>query len=80
MQRMQVLFPEPQIKRLRRVAAAQDRPVSELIRRAVDFWLSRYGCEEVDTTAEAPPVYGCGEVLVNPDRLRDAAYENGTPF
>lgn len=31
---MQILFPEPQLARLRRIADAEDRPVSELVRGA----------------------------------------------
>ena len=76
MQKMQILFPEPQLARLRRMAAAMDRPVSELVRSAVDFWLSRYGEAEADLAAEAPPVYGCGEILVKPRDLREQAYED----
>lgn len=78
MQKMQILFPEPQMARLRRIAAAMDRPVSELVRSAVDFWLSRYGEPEADFAAEAPPAYGCGEILVKPRDLREQAYEDRT--
>lgn len=77
MQKMQILFPEPQLERLRRIAAAQDRPVSELVRGAVDFWLTRYGGQEAEAAAEAPPVYGCGDMLVEPDGLREKAHEDG---
>jgi len=76
MQKMQILFPEPQIARLRRIASSQDRPVSELVRSAVDFWLARYGNPESDSAAESPPVYSCGEIRVEADGLRNIAYEN----
>ncbi len=75
---MQILFPEPQMARLRRIAATLDRPVSELVRSAVDFWLSRYGETEAGSVAEAPPVYGCGEILVKQGDLREQAYEDRT--
>ena len=43
MEKMQILFPEPQLSRLRQLSRAEDRPVSELIRSVVDFWLARRG-------------------------------------
>jgi len=76
MQKMQILFPDPQLARLKKIASTQDRPVSELVRSAVDFWLSRYGGGPTDGVAESPPVYGCGEILIGPGELRDRAYED----
>ena len=78
MQKMQILFPEPQLNRLRRIAALRDRPVSEIVRSAVDFWLDRYGEPGPDTVAEGPPVYSCGEILVKPDEIREDAYYDRT--
>lgn len=75
MEKMQILFPEPQLARLRRIAGIQDRPVSELVRSAVDFWLSRYGGTDDSSVAESPPVYGCGRNLTEAAALRDKAYE-----
>jgi len=77
MQKMQILFPEPQLARLRRIADAEDRPVSELIRGAVDFWLSRYGKSEPGAVAERPPTYSCGEILTPAQDLRNKAHEDG---
>lgn len=36
MQKLQILFPDQQMDALRRLARIEDRPVSELVRRAVD--------------------------------------------
>jgi hypothetical protein len=72
MEKLQVLFGDPQIKRLRRVAKRQDRPVSELVRAAVDLWLSR--CDtQPDDIIGTPPTHSCGAVLAAPDTLRDRA-------
>jgi hypothetical protein len=71
---MQILFPEPQLSRLRQLSRAEDRPVSELIRSAVDFWLARRGDVPAEQAAEVPPVYGCGGILTGPSGLREAAY------
>lgn len=76
MQRMQILFAEPQLKELRKIADDQDRPVSELIRNAVDFYLSRYGGRGVSEAAEVPPAYSCGEIRAVADDLRDIANED----
>jgi Arc/MetJ-type ribon-helix-helix transcriptional regulator len=72
MERMQILFPEPQLSRLRKMAKRQDRPVSELVRSAVDLWLSRYSAQEGSTNEKAP-VYSCGSVKVSAEDLRDIA-------
>lgn len=72
MERMQILFPEPQLSRLRKMAKRQDRPVSELVRSAVELWLSRYGTEE-SGAAERAPVYSCGGVRAAAENLRDMA-------
>ena len=70
---MQILFPEPQLARLRNLAKRQDRPVSEIVRAAVDSWLGMHEYDG-DAAAEEAPVYRCGEVRVRVDSLRDMAY------
>jgi len=69
---MQILFPEPQLHKLRQISKKKDRPVSELIRLAVDYWLSRQG--EAFGGEGTPPVYSCGKILVHPEELRELAY------
>jgi hypothetical protein len=76
MQRMQILFSKPQLSRLRKIAQLQDRPVSELIRGAVDFWLSRYSLDNQNYITEQPPVYSCGDIAVPGDELRTIAHED----
>ena len=56
---MQILFPEPQLARLRQAAKVMDRPVSELVRAAVDAWLAA-NAPAPRQVREAPPVYGLG--------------------
>jgi len=76
MEKMQILFPEQQLARLRRIAKSRDRAVSEIIRNAVDFWLSRYGGTGDDSAAESPPSYGCGRILVDSASMRTLANED----
>ena len=75
MEKMQILFPEPQLSRLRDLARRQDRPVSEVVRAAVDSWIGMHYYEG-GAVAEEAPVYHCGKVLVDPDSLRDIAYSD----
>jgi hypothetical protein len=72
MEKLQILFPEPQLLSLRRMARRQDRPVSELVRAAVDAWLERHE-PWAGEVREEPPVYHCGELLVGGEDLREAA-------
>ena len=76
MQKLQILFPEPQLSRLRRIAGGQDRPVSELVRSAVDLWLERHEGWEETAVQEAPPSYQCGSILAKPEDLRMLANED----
>ncbi len=73
MQKLQILFPEPQLNKLRTIAKMEDRPVSELVRNAVSFWLSRNGSDSPEIVSETAPVYQCGKILVGSSQLRDIA-------
>lgn len=77
MEKLQILFPEPQLRRLRAIAGSQDRPVSELVRAAVDLWLSRQG-KPNDSAAEEPPRYHCGAMNAAPTEFREIAYSDRT--
>lgn len=75
MEKLQILFPEPQLRRLRSLAKRQDRPVSELIRSAVDLWLSRTD-PKLEEAAEAPPIFHGGPILTPASEMREAAYRD----
>jgi hypothetical protein len=75
MEKMQILFPEPQLARLRQAAKVMDRPVSELVRAAVDAWLAA-NAPAPRQVREAPPVYGLGEIQSPAETLRDRAWED----
>lgn len=72
MQKLQILFPEPQLKRLRQIAREQDRPVSEIVRESVNLLLNRYSDQL--RTGKSPPSFSAGQVKVNSDQLRRIAY------
>ena len=74
MQKIQILFPDPVMERLRAVARAQDRPVSELVRRAVDRMLEQCPFPAPAKPARFPTFHG-GSVLVAPDRIREMLHD-----
>jgi len=80
MQKIQVLFPEPQMERLRKAAKQQDRPISEIIRRAVEDWLSRSSPLYDPKCGKAPPRFHGGVVKISHSGLREAAYEDRMHF
>lgn len=73
MQKIQILFPDPVMERLRAVARQQDRPVSELVRRAVDRLLEQMPTLPLKQPARFPTFHG-GGVLVDADRLKDVLH------
>ncbi len=73
MQKIQILFPDPLMERMRRVAARVDLPVSELVRRATEHWLDRMP-ESPQRNAGAPAV-NAGRCLVSAEEMREAFYD-----
>ena len=41
MQKIQILFPDPVMRKLKEFAATEDRPISEIVRRAVERLLQQ---------------------------------------
>ena len=74
MQKIQILFPDPVMERLRAVARQQDRPVSELVRRAVDRLLEQVPALPPKQPARFPTFRG-GGVLVDAGRLKDVLHD-----
>lgn len=73
MQKIQILFPDPVMERLRAVARQQDRPVSELVRRAVDRLLEQVPVSPPKQPPRFPTFHG-GGLLVAADRLKDVLH------
>jgi len=72
MEKLQILFPKPQLLKLRGLAKQQDRPVSELIRNAVELWLLVQD-SHIAVANESPPIFNCGKVLAQSKDFRDLA-------
>lgn len=76
MQKLQILFPDPQMDALRRLARIEDRPVSELVRRAVDRDLEQRSAllnRTRGVPAVFPTFYG-GRVLVPSSQMKSLLY------
>lgn len=76
MQKMQILFPDPLMAKIRSLSQREDRPVSEIIRRAVESWLERSSVlgQDGDVSNKKVPVFDGGEVLSDSKSLRDMIY------
>ncbi len=73
MQKLQILFPDPLMERMRRVAGQMDLPVSEIVRRATERWLERM--PEKPRRVLKVPVVNAGRCLVPAEDMREAIYE-----
>ena len=73
MQKLQILFPDPLMRKMRRVAGQVDLPVSEVVRRATEHWLERF--PEETRAAKSVPLVDAGNCLVNAAEMREAIYE-----
>ncbi len=80
MQKIQILFPDPLMDTLRQLARIEDRPVSEIVRRAVDRDLAqRSGL--LQRGASVPPdfpTFDGGEVLVSAATMKSLIHGDQT--
>lgn len=74
MQKIQILFPNPLMGRVRAVAEEEDRPVSEIIRRAVERFLEMR--PEKPVQHRQVPTFRGGEILVSAEYLKEAIYDD----
>jgi len=76
MQRMQLLFPDEMITRLKQVSREEERPVSEVVRRSIEEFFMRYpkGKKRKITVDELAG--HLGEIMVSAADLREVIYED----
>jgi Arc/MetJ-type ribon-helix-helix transcriptional regulator len=75
MQKMQILFPEPMMARMRSLAEAEDRPVSEIVRRAVERLLEQSPSKGRRTDSERLPTFRAGRVRVSAGEMKSLLYD-----
>ena len=73
MQKMQILFPDPMMRRLREVAAQQDIPLSEIVRQATALWLDRMPKQA--SPSRRVPVVNAGLCLLDAQAMKEALHE-----
>lgn len=75
MQKIQVLLPEPVLHDLREIAAVEDRPLSEVVRRAAEQMVRTYPAVRRKPGKVALRTFDGGEVLAKGGDLRALAYD-----
>jgi len=76
MKKIQILFPDPQMERLRRAARVEDRPISEIVRRATEEYLDKLPRSPVQNSETLIPTFDGGRTLVDPARFREIAHQD----
>jgi len=76
MQRMQLLFPDEMIARLKEVSREEERPVSEVIRRSIEEFFMRYPKGKKRKISVAQLAGHLGEIKVRSADLREVIYED----
>ena len=79
MQKIQVLLPEPVLRDLREIAAAEDRPLSEVVRRAAEQMVRTYPAVRRKPRTVPLRTFDGGAVLAGPEDLRALAYGEDGP-
>lgn len=75
MKKIQILFPDPLMRRLREIAALEDRPLSELIRRAVERFTEQTPYREnLNSAQRRLPTFKCGTMLASSSEMKEVIY------
>jgi hypothetical protein len=76
MQKIQILFPDPLMEAVRNLARIEDRPVSEIVRRAVDRDVEQRSSilRRGPLAVSAFPVFDGGKVLVSATKMKSLIY------
>ena len=74
MQRMQLLFPDEMLARLKEVSREEERPVSEVIRRSIEEFFMRYPKGKKRKITLDQLAGHLGEIKVSAADLKDVIY------
>ena len=80
MKKIQILFPEPQMDRLRKAARNEDKPISEIVRRATEEYLDKLPGAAPDENIVTIPTFDGGKTFIDPGSFREAAHEDRAGF
>jgi len=73
--KIQILFPDPVMKRVKQLSKRLDMPVSEIVRRATETWIEKHPSAPATNGKLKVPTVSCGNSLIDASDMRDAAYE-----
>lgn len=76
MQRMQLLFPDEMIARLKEVSREEERPVSEVIRRSIEEFFMRYPKGKKRKITIDQLAGHLGQIKVSAADLREVLHED----
>lgn len=74
MQKIQILFPDPVMRKLKEFAATEDRPISEIVRRAVERMLQQRPL--ADAPAKKFPTFHGGGVRISATAMKQEIYQD----
>jgi len=76
MQKIQILFPDPLMEMLRKLARTEDRPVSEIVRRAVDRDIEQRAglLQRPRASTPAFPTFDGGKVRVTAAKMKSVIH------
>ena len=77
MQKLQLLFPDPLMRRLRAIAAMEGRPLSEMVCRAVERFVDQTPAAPVPISGPCKlPTFKGGRILADPRSMKQLLYAN----
>lgn len=75
MQKIQILFPDPLMARVRALAVFEDRPVSEIVRRAVERLVEQSPRDPANPSApKVFPTFHGGTIKAGADDMKSLLY------
>lgn len=75
MQKIQILFPDPLMRRVRELAELEDRPLSEVIRRAVERFAEQSpAVRRPDSAPRKLPTFKGGRMLADTREMKQLLY------
>lgn len=66
------------MERLREAARDEDRPISEIVRRATEEYLDKLPTKARGESITTIPTFEGGKIFVGPDQFRDLAHADRT--
>jgi hypothetical protein len=76
MKRMQLLFPDSMVNRLKEAALEEERPVSEVVRRCIETYFQHYPRKPRRKLQVAQLADDLGDIQISAKEMREALYDD----